>query len=124
MQDFLTQEYSRRAIDKDPVVRFETKPVEQMQVDWTTMRSGKNPIYGFVATMGYSRYTFTCFTDNMESSTLVAYHDNAFLFFGGVTRAILYDNMAAVVTKRNCYGPGQHSSMTSYTIYLSVVGLL
>ena len=35
-----------RNLEKDPVVRFETLPGEQMQVDWTTIRYGKNPIYG------------------------------------------------------------------------------
>lgn len=62
----------------DPVVRFETISGEQMQVDWTTIRNGKNPIYAFVATLGYSRYTFVCFVDNMEASTLVSCHEKAF----------------------------------------------
>ncbi len=108
LQEFLTKEYQERRLAKDPVVRFETLPGEQMQVDWTTIRSGKNPIYGFVATLGYSRYTFVCFTDNMEASTLVSCHEKAFLFFGGVTKTILYDNMKQVVVKRNCYGAGEH----------------
>lgn len=108
LQEFLTKEYLERNIEKDPVVRFETLPGEQMQIDWTTIRYGKNPIYGFVATLGYSRYTFVCFTDNMEASTLVACHEKAFLFFGGVTKTILYDNMKQVVVKRNCYGTGEH----------------
>jgi transposase len=50
LQEFLTKEYRLRGVEKDPIVRFETLPGEQMQVDWTVMRYGKNPIYGFVAT--------------------------------------------------------------------------
>lgn len=108
LQEFLTKKYQERGLAKDPVVRFETLPGEQMQVDWTTIRYGKYPIYGFVATLGYSRYTFVCFTDNMEACTLVSCHEKAFLYFGGVSKTILYDNMKQVVITRNCYGVGEH----------------
>lgn len=108
LQEFLTKEYRIRQIEKDPVVRFETEPGEQMQVDWTTIRYGKSPIYAFVATLGYSRYTFVCFTDNMESDTLISCHERAFLFFSGTTKTILYDNMKTVVVERNVYGKGLH----------------
>lgn len=108
LQEFLTKEYGSRNLDRDPVVRFETLPGEQMQVDWTTIRYGRNPIYAFVATLGYSRHTFVYFTDNMAASTLVSCHEKAFLFFGGVAKTILYDNMKTVVETRNCYGHGRH----------------
>jgi transposase len=93
LQDYLTQEYRKLNLTKQPLIRFETEPGEQMQVDWTTIRSGSNPIYGFVATLGYSRYSFVCFTDNMTAATLLKCHVQAFLYFGGVTQSILYDNM-------------------------------
>ena len=108
LQHFLTKAYKARKIDNDPIVRFETAPGMQMQVDWTTIRSGKNPIYAFVAVLGYSRNTFVYFVDNMEADNLVMCHEKAFLFFGGTTKTILYDNMKAVVTKRDCYGEGKH----------------
>jgi transposase len=34
----------------DPVVRFETGPGQQMQVDWASIRGGKNRLSVFVAT--------------------------------------------------------------------------
>jgi transposase len=111
LQDFLTAEYrglKLLAANEDPVVRFETKPGEQMQVDWTTIRWGRNPIYGFVATMGYSRHTFVYFTDNMAAETLVKCHEQAFMFFCGVPKSILYDNMKTIVDKRDAYGIGKH----------------
>jgi transposase len=109
VQDFLTAEYTKREIKKDdPVVRFETVSGKQMQVDWTTIRSGKNPIYAFVAVLGYSRYTFVHFVDNMLAETLISCHEKAFAFFKGVTQTILYDNMKAVVVQRDAYGKNQH----------------
>lgn len=112
LQEFLTKEYKTRKVNADPVVRFETDPGVQMQVDWTTIRSGKNPIYAFVAVLGCSRYTFVHFVDNMEADTLVMCHEKAFLFFNGVTQTILYDNMKTVVDKRDHYGKGQHKYYT------------
>lgn len=110
LQEFLTAEYKQlqQVGRNEAVVRFETAPGEQMQVDWTTIRWGKNPIYGFVAIMGYSRQTFVCFTNNMEAQTLVQCHEQAFLFFGGVPKTILYDNMKTIVDKRDAYGKGKH----------------
>lgn len=106
--DFLNQLYKEREVISDPVVRFETEPGQQVQVDWTTIRYGRDPIYAFVATLGYSRYTFVKFTNNMEDETLIQCHEQAFLYFGGVPKTILYDNMKSVVIERNTYGPGLH----------------
>jgi len=39
----------------EPVVRFETGPGEQMQVDWAVIRRGSNRLSVFVATLGWSR---------------------------------------------------------------------
>jgi len=44
-----------------PVVRFEPSPGQQMQVGFTTIRRGRNPLKTFVATLGYSRATFVRF---------------------------------------------------------------
>ncbi|MCE3269050.1 MAG: transposase of ISGsu6, family [Burkholderiales bacterium] len=108
LQHFLTSEYKKLNLTNDPIVRFETAPGEQMQVDWTTIRYGRDPIYAFVATLGYSRYSFVYFVNNMEADTLIQCHERAFLYFNGVTKTILYDNMKAVVEERNYYGKEQH----------------
>jgi len=56
------------------VIRFETAPGKQMQVDWGQMRGGKNPIHAFVAVLGFSRALFVYFTDNMRYDTLEQCH--------------------------------------------------
>jgi transposase len=98
----------RPAVKADPVVRFETGPGEQMQVDWMVLRRGKDPLSAFVATLGYSRYTYVEFVSNEQFATLRACHHNAFCYFQGVPREVLYDNMKTVIDRRNAYGEGIH----------------
>jgi len=98
----------RPAVRPDPVVRFETSPGEQMQVDWMVLRRGKDPLSAFVATLGYSRYTYVEFVTNEQFATLRQCHHNAFCYFQGVPREVLYDNMKTVIDRRNAYGEGIH----------------
>ncbi len=60
--------------EQEPVVRFETEPGRQMQVDWGTMRNGRSPLHVFVAVPGYSRMLYIEFTDNMRYDTLETCH--------------------------------------------------
>ena len=100
----------------DPVVRFETVPGEQMQVDWVEFRKGKNPLYAFCATLGFSRMSFVEFVTDMRVQTLIACHHHAFEYFGGVTRRVLYDNMKTVVIERDASGEGEHASTPGFSI--------
>lgn len=92
----------------DPVVRFETPPGEQAQVDWVEFRKGPQPLFAFCMTLGYSRFSHVEFVDNMRVATLIACHERAFAALGGVPRQVLYDNMKTVVLERNAYGEGRH----------------
>lgn len=71
-----------------------------MQVDWGTMRNGKSPCVRCCS--GYSRMLYIEFTDNMRYDTLESLsRRNAFSFFGGVPREVLYDKMKTVVLQRD-----------------------
>lgn len=93
---------------EEPVIRFETGPGEQLQVDWVVFRRGAAALSAFVATLGYSRASFVEFVTDEKLDTLLACHEHAFEVFGGVPRAILYDNMKTVVLTRDAYGIGEH----------------
>ena len=93
---------------EEEVIRFETKPSYQAQVDWTFIRTGKNPVYGFVMVLGFSRMAFVYFTDNMRQDTWQDCHVKAFEYFGGVPQTLLYDNLKSVVIQRDKYGKNQH----------------
>ena len=90
------------------IIRFETPPGQQMQVDWIVFRRRQDRLSAFVATLGYSRASFVEFVTHENLDTLLHCHENAFSFFGGVPREILYDNMKTVVITRNAYAPHQH----------------
>lgn len=91
-----------------PVVRYETEPGEQMQVDWAVIRRGKAPLSAFVAVLGYSRSAYVEIVDNERIDSLLGCQARAFAHFSGVPRKILYDNMKTVVLKRAAYGEGLH----------------
>ena len=107
LQSYLKKVYKEN-IPVQTEIRFETEPGKQMQVDWCTLRSGKNPLYGFVATLGNSRYMYVECTESMEFDVLKTCHENAFAYFNGVPYEILYDNMKTVILERNYYGEGKH----------------
>lgn len=92
----------------EPLIRFETQPGEQMQVDWCVFRRGKDALSAFVATLGWSRYTYVEFVTNERFETLKSCHQNAFDYFQGVPEEVLYDNMKTVIQQRNAYGKGLH----------------
>lgn len=91
---------------EEPLVRFETLPGKQMQVDWVEFRH--EGLYAFVATLGHSRLSFVEYTDSMQLPILLACHVHAFEYFGGVPEEVLYDNMKTVVLKRDAFGKGLH----------------
>ena len=92
----------------EPLVRFETEPGQQMQADWCELRKGKDPLYAFVATLGFSRDAFVVFTTSQAFPVLRECHEAAFSYFGGVPREVLYDNMKTVVLERDAFGEGKH----------------
>lgn len=92
----------------DPVVRFETPPGRQMQVDWGVFKLDGQRISLFLGTLGWSRFAFGVFVTNERFETLRECHEQAFESFGGVPLEVLYDNMRTVVDERNAYGRGLH----------------
>lgn len=91
----------RREVLTEAVIRFETVPGHQAQVDWK--EHGKHLVDGemknlnqFMMTLGFSRKPFIRFTTSMKSEVFLRCHIEAFKYFGGIPETILYDNMKTV----------------------------
>jgi transposase len=109
-QEGIVKNYVRqfKPITKEPVVRFETAPGQQMQVDFTTIKRGRNKLKGFVATLGYSRACYVCFSEYEKQEDWIAGIEGALNYFGGVSKDILFDNAKCIMIERDAYGEGQH----------------
>ncbi len=106
LKDWLAAERPAPVVPE--VKRFETAPGEQAQIDWTTIRRGKDRLSAFVATLGFSRWSFVWFSTDERFDTLIEAHERFFDALGGTPRTILYDNMKTVLIDRDAYGPGRH----------------
>lgn len=114
----------RPAPAPEPLVRFETEPGQQMQVDWVEFRKGSDPLYAFCATLGFSRASFVRFVTDMRVHTLITCHQGAFEAFGGVPQQVLYDNMKTVVIERDIDGAGTHRYHPAFLDYAKHSGFV
>jgi len=80
-----------------PLVRFETQPGEQMQVDFAHFKHEGQVFYAFVAVLGYSRMAFVQFVTNQDIET--------------------------VIIKRHAYGEGRHKLHTTFYDFAKHYGL-
>lgn len=85
------------------IIRFETSPGKQAQIDWgqgrTIIDGEETVIKFFVMVLGYSRMLYVEIVANEKLQTLINAHQNAFEFFKGAPLECLYDNMTTVVKK-------------------------
>ncbi len=87
------------------VVRYETPPGVQAQVDFASFGSieedgERHHLHGFSMILSHSRCRYLEFLTRINTPRLIQCHLNAFDYFGGYTDEILYDNMAQVVLER------------------------
>ncbi|MCH9692349.1 MAG: IS21 family transposase [Gammaproteobacteria bacterium] len=94
--------------DAEPVVRFETDPGKQLQVDFTSIRRGRSKIKAFVATLGFSRASYVRFSQYERQQDWLDGIEEALIYFGGVPRDLLFDNAKCIMIERNAYGDKQH----------------
>jgi transposase len=95
--------------NKEAVVRFETLPAEQLQVDWgeKTIQYGsgrERTEYFFTARLKYSRWMYVEVTDNMQLETLLRCLLRSFERMGGVPLCLVFDNMKTVTIGRDKKG--------------------
>lgn len=96
----------RPAGKREAFLTLESLPGEQGQVDWGhfgTLRVGaaKRPLSCFVMVLSHSRAMYARFFLGQTMECFLRGHVEAFEYFGGAPRTLLYDNLKSAVLERD-----------------------
>ncbi|MCX6344886.1 MAG: IS21 family transposase [Armatimonadetes bacterium] len=98
--------------DNSAVVRIETPPGQEAQVDFGGAGKMRDPktgkfrqAYCFVMTLSFSRHQYVEFVFDQKIKTWIGCHRRAFESFGGVPKEVVVDNLKAAVIKASLDDP-------------------
>jgi transposase len=107
-----------------PVIRYETKPGEQVQFDWGEFKYEQDGVarklYGFSAILCYSRMRFVTFVKRCDVQTLIRCLMEAFEFFGGLPKAALTDRMKSVLLEMEDKQPRWNARFADFMASIGV----
>lgn len=95
----------RPAPRSEAFFRLSALPGEQAQADWAsfgkmTLGHAERFLSCFIMVLAYSRAIFARFVLDMTMESFLRCHQEAFAFFGGTPRTVLYDNLKCAVLER------------------------
>jgi Mu transposase, C-terminal domain len=102
----------------------ETEPGEVAEVDFGRLgflfdkaANRLRALYALVVTLVFSRYQYVHVTRKQDLPALIGGIEDAWAFFGGVTRRLIIDNMKAAVVKSSRYEPIFNRTFLEYSQY-------
>jgi transposase len=97
LRDYVAQVRPRP--EPESVVRFETAPGQQAQVDFADFRFPWGKRFGLLVVLGYSRLLWLHFYPRQTMATVIEGLEAAFRSFGGVPHELLFDQMKTVIVE-------------------------
>ncbi|MFZ3136723.1 MAG: IS21 family transposase [Thermodesulfovibrionales bacterium] len=118
------QEHAGFNGNKGTVRMTETEPGEVAEVDFGRLGylfdkalNRMRALYALVVTLVFSRYQYVYVTRKQDLPALIGGIEEAWEFFGGVTRRLIIDNMKAAVVKSDRYEPIFNRTFLEYSQY-------
>jgi len=112
------------AVGCAPVIRYETKPGEQIQFDCGEFKYEDHGVarklYGFSAILCYSRLRFVTFVKRCDVQTLIRCLMEAFESFGGLPKAALTDRMKSVLLEMEEHQPRWNAHFADFMASIGV----
>ena len=117
-----TQEHIGLSGNHGTVRMAETEPGEVAEVDFGRLGylfdatvNRLRALYALVVTLVFSRYQYVHITRKQDLPALIGGIEDAWEFFGGVTRRLIMDNMKAAVVKSSRYEPVFNRTFLEYS---------
>ncbi len=108
-----------------PVIRYETPPGTQMQVDWGEFvyeQDGvRRKVYGLAVVLGYSRMRFVTFMRRCDAPSLIRGLLVAWTYCGGLPDLVLTDRMKTVLLGMDGPTPRWHPLFADFLATVGVV---
>lgn len=113
----------------DLIMHIDHKAGDKMFVDYAGDRlciydresEEAQPVETFVAVLGGSGLTYVETSESQEKDNWISSNENAILYFGGVTAAIVPDNLRSAVSKSDPYEPGINPDFDDFAEHYGTV---
>ena len=96
---------------KSATMHFEHEPGDKLFIDYAGKKlhivdahTGEiKDVEVYIATLGYSQYTYVEASMNQQKETFIRSTENALHYFGGIPKVLVCDNLKSAVTKASKY---------------------